>query len=257
MAQADGRHRRQHRSGDCRRAQAPRGPARSGDRRRGSRAARARGRGRARPRRRGPRTGRRRAADHRGSQIRAGGPGTAEAAVPGFARLAPAAAGAARGCSFRAGTGERGDPRVHLATDRAQARRLWRRGEGARGLSRTGHHPLRNRARDRRQGQPDREPDEGPGAGAVGGQHPRGRDHSRQVVHGTGAAQSPAPDGAAGRTAVLGCVQRHAQPFVARPGQGHRRQAGGRRSRAHAAPAGRGHDRFGQIGRDQRHDPVA
>ena len=35
-------------------------------------------------------------------------------------------------------------------------------------LSRPGHHPLRDRAGNRRQGQPDRQPRQGPGAGAVG-----------------------------------------------------------------------------------------
>ena len=40
---------------------------------------------------------------------------------------------------------------------------------------------------------------EGSGARAVGGEHPRGRDDSRQVVHGPGDAQSEAPDRAADR----------------------------------------------------------
>ncbi len=55
-----------------------------------------------------------------------------------------------------------------------------------------GDHALRDRAGGRRQGQPDRQPGEGPGARAVGGVDPRGRDHSRQVVHGPGDPQ-PAP----------------------------------------------------------------
>ena len=40
-------------------------------------------------------------------------------------------------------------------------------------------------------------------------------------------------------------------------GQGHRRQAGRRRPRPHAASAGRRHHRLGQVGRRQRDDPVA
>ena len=43
----------------------------------------------------------------------------------------------------------------------------------------------------------------------------------------------------------------------ARAGQGHRRQPGGRRSREDAPPAGGGHHRLGQVGGDQRDDPVA
>ena len=41
------------------------------------------------------------------------------------------------------------------------------------------------------------------------------------------------------------------------PRQGHRRQAGVRRSREDAALAGGRHDGLGQVGRDQRDDPVA
>ena len=39
--------------------------------------------------------------------------------------------------------------------------------------------------------------------------------------------------------------------------QDHRRRAGDRRSRAHAAPARRRHHRLGQVGVDQHDDPVA
>ena len=41
------------------------------------------------------------------------------------------------------------------------------------------------------------------------------------------------------------------------PRQDHRRRAGHRRSRPHAASAGRRHHRLGQVGGDQHHDPVA
>ena len=44
---------------------------------------------------------------------------------------------------------------------------------------------------------------------------------------------------------------------AARPRQGHRRRAGGRQPRPHAAPADRRHHRLGQVGGDQHHDPVA
>ncbi len=57
-----------------------------------------------------------------------------------------------------------------------------------------GDHALRDRARGRRQGQPDRQPGQGPGARAVGGVDPRGRDDSGQVVHGPGDSQPAAPD---------------------------------------------------------------
>jgi hypothetical protein len=78
----------------------------------------------------------------------------------------------------------RRDAGIHLAPDRAQARRLRRRGQGAGRLSRPGHHPLRDRAGGRRQGQPDREPGEGPGARPLAGVDPRGRDDPGQVLHG-------------------------------------------------------------------------
>ena len=123
-------------------------------------------------------------------QVGARGQGEAEAAVPGPSGLAAAAARAARGRRRRRRRRSSAETlELHLARDRAQARRLRRRGEGAGGVSGPGDHALRDRARRRRQGRADRQPDEGPRARTVGGQHPRGRDDSRQVVHGTRAAE--------------------------------------------------------------------
>jgi hypothetical protein len=58
---------------------------------------------------------------------------------------------------------------------------------------------------------------------------------------------------------ILGSKVYHDMAFAAHrdAGQGHRRQAGGGRSRQDAAPAGGRHHRLGQVGGDQRDDPVA
>ena len=153
--------------------------------------------------------------------------------------------------------GQHRDARIHVAAHRTQAGGLRRHREGARRLSGPGDHPLRDRARGRREGRADRQPHQGHRARAVGGVDPRRRDDSRQVVHGPGAAQSAPAGGEAGRDPVVDDVQRHAGPAHAGARQGHRRQAGGRRPRAHAAPAGRRHDGLGQVGGGQRDDPVA
>jgi DNA segregation ATPase FtsK/SpoIIIE, S-DNA-T family len=50
---------------------------------------------------------------------------------------------------------------------------------------------------------------------------------------------------------------RHQAEAAPRARQGHRRRAGDRRSRAHAASADRGHHGLGQVGGDQHHDPLA
>ena len=159
-----------------------------------------------------------------------------------------------------AGGGEsiaRRDPGIHLAADREEALRLRRRGEGAGGLPRAGDHALRDRAGGWSQGQPDRQPGEGPGARAVGGVDPGGRDHPRQVVHGARDPQSAPPDGAPVRDPRLRGLPRAAFAARARARQGHRRSPGRRRPRAHAAPARRRHHRLGQVGRAERDDPVA
>src|SRR5438132_1090818 len=125
------------------------------------------------------------------------------------------------------------------------------------GVSRAGKQAPSKRACDRWQGQLDRQADERPGARSVGGQHPRSRNDSRQVVHGAGAAESGPAAGSAGRAALVRGVQRSAEPAVARAGEGHCRQGGDRRSGTHAALAGRRNDGLGQIGRAERDDPVA
>ena len=193
----------------------------------------------------------------RDQEVRARAEGEAGAAVRAPARHAAAAAQAARRSRSRRREHRRRDPGIHLAPDREEALRLRRRGEGAGGLPRAGDHALRDRAGGRRQGQPDREPGEGPGARAVGGVDPGGRDHSRQVVHGPRDPQSAPPDRAPLRDPRLRGLPRAALAARARARQGHRRPPGGRRPGAHAAPAGRRHHRLGQVGGAERDDPVA
>jgi hypothetical protein len=78
--------------------------------------------------------------------------------------------------------------------DREEAQGLRRGGARGGGHARPGDHPLRDRAGHGREGLADRGPGQGPGALAQPGVHPRGRDHSRQELHGAGAAQRQAPD---------------------------------------------------------------
>jgi S-DNA-T family DNA segregation ATPase FtsK/SpoIIIE len=61
------------------------------------------------------------------------------------------------------------------------------------GLARAGDHPLRDRAGRWREGLADRRPGQGPGAQPEPDVDPRGRDDSRQELHGAGAAQRQAP----------------------------------------------------------------
>ncbi len=151
---------------------------------------------------------------------------------------------------------EHRDSRVHLAPDREEAARLRGRGESRRRLSRAGDHPLRNRARCRRQGQPGHQSDQGSCAGAVGSQHSRDRDHTGQEPDGARDPQSDAPDRAAvGDPEFPGLCRPHIAADAG-AGQGHCRQSGGRRSAAHAAPADRRHDRVRQVRGDQRHAVV-
>ena len=85
--------------------------------------------------------------------------------------------------------------------------------------------------------------------------HPRGRDHPGQVVHGPRDPEPAPPDRAPVRDPRLAGLPRAQLAARARARQGHRRQPGGRRPRAHAAPAGRRHHRLGQVGGAQRDDP--
>ncbi len=147
--------------------------------------------------------------------------------------------------------------RIHLAADREEAEGFRRRSERGRRLSGPGRHALRNRAGHRREGQPDRRSGEGSGALAVAGVDSRGRDDSGQEFHGAGVAEPAPPDRESLRDSRLGGLCRRRLAADHGPRQGHRRQAGVRRSREDAALAGGRHDRLGQVGRDQRDDPVA
>ena len=66
-----------------------------------------------------------------------------------------------------------------------------------------------------------------------------------------------ARDGLPARAAGEPGFREHQAQAGALPRQDHRRRAGDRRSRPHAASARRRHHRLGQVGRHQHHDPVA
>ena len=78
-------------------------------------------------------------------------------------------------------------------------------------------------------GQSDHQSGEGPGARAVGGEHPYGRDHTRQGLYGIGVAQLQAADGAVVRDIEFAGICRYGLHADHRHGQGHLRQAGGGR----------------------------
>jgi hypothetical protein len=112
---------------------------------------------------------------------------------------------------------------------------LRRRGACGGGPAGPGDHPLRDRAGHRREGLADRQPGQGPGALAVAGVHPRGRDHPRQEPDGAGAAQRQAPDHPPVRDPGLAGLQRRRLDADPGPGQGHHRRAGGGRPGQDAA----------------------
>ena len=151
--------------------------------------------------------------------------------------------------------GDARDGRDDVAPDREEAEGFRRRSARRRGLAGAGDHPLRDRAGDRRQGLAGRQPGEGPGALAEPGQHPRGRDHSRQDDDGARTAERQAADDPAVGDPRLAGLQRCVVAADDGAGQGYRRQPGGRRSGEDAALPGRRHHRFGQVGRHQRDDP--
>ncbi len=124
---------------------------------------------------------------------RARGQGAAEAAVHRAARQQAAAGGPARRRPGAPGNRVARDAGDDLAADREEAQGLRRRGARGAGPARPGDHALRDRAGHRREGLAGRQPGQGPGALAVAGVHPRDRDHSRQELHGAGAAQRQAP----------------------------------------------------------------
>ena len=172
----------------------------------------------------------------------------------------PAAAAPARRSQARRGRpARRRRPRIHLAPDRTQAGRLRRRrAQCVAAYPGPGGDALRNRAGHRRQGQPDRQ------------LWPRTwRARCRwcrirvvetipgKILHGAGTAQSEAADRAPVRDPRLAGLHRHAFAADHGAGQGHLRPAGGGRPGQDAAPAGGRHHRIRQVGRHQRHDPVA
>ena len=197
-----------------------------------------------------------RAASRRGGAVGARREGEAGPAVRRDPRNRSAAAVAARTAAGAAGDGQPRDAGVHVPPDREEAQGLRRRRAGGGGAPGTDHHALRDRAGDRGQGQPDRQPRQGPVARAVARVDPRRRDDSRQDDDGPRAAQSAAPGGAAVGDPRLADLQRERVAADAGPRQGHRGPAGRGRPRQDAAPARRRHHGLGEVGRHQRDDPV-
>ena len=117
-----------------------------------------------------------------------------------------------------------------------------------------GDYALRDRARHRREGLADRRLGQRLGAVVEPGVHPRGGDHSRQELHGAGAAQRQAAKHQALRNFGLAGLQRSQVHADHGAGQGHRRQPRRGRSGQDAARAGGGYYRLGQVGRYQRDD---
>ena len=184
--------------------------------------------------------------------------------------------------SARRAGGARGGGRVQAAAARfplgpPAPRRHQPRSCGAerdRARAREGAGRLRRARRDRRRAA-------GPGGHALraragarhaGGARGRaGRRHRPLALrdvgarrHGAGpqrdrhrAAQRPARDGLPARPAREPGLRGYLGRPDARARQGHQRRPGGRRSRPHAASADRRHHGLGQVGRDQRDDPLA
>ena len=201
------------------------------------------------PDRRGP--ARARARKHHHQQASAG------SGLPSPGRRLPAARPVAAGCA----AGHRRDDvardaGIHLASHREEALRLRHLGHRRPRLSRPRHHPLRDRARHRRQGQPDRQPGQGPGPVALRHLAACGRDHPRQEPHGPGAAQPPPSGRAPFGDHRLARLRRRQVPRHRLTGQGHRRQPGRGRSGQDAPPAGGRYHRFRQVRGHQRHADV-
>ncbi len=203
------------------------------------------------------RAGADRARGGRGASQRAGAQGKAEAAVHRAARFQAAAGGPAGWAADAAGNRVARNAGDDQPADREETEGLRRRGPRGAGPAGPGDHPLRDRAGHRREGLADRRPGQGPGALAQPGVDPRGRDHPGQELHGAGTAQRQAPVDPALRDPGLAGLQRSQVAADHGPGQGHRRQPGGRRPGQDAARAGGGHHRIGQIGGPERDDPVA
>ncbi len=157
--------------------------------------------------------------------------------------LAARRSAAARGWLFPRSA--RGD----VAARRIEAARFRRRSRSRRSASGPGHHALRAAARAGREGRADLESREGPGPRAFGDQRPRRRDHPGQVDHGPRDPERDARDGHARRDHQVEGLRRARLAARAGARQGHRRQPGGGRPRAHAAPAGGRHHRLRQVHR--------
>ena len=149
-----------------------------------------------------------------------------------------------------------GRARTERAPARRRARRFRRQGRDHQRAPRPGRHALRTRAgaghqivagdRARRRHRPLDVGDLGPRRRRAGPQRHRHR------------TAEPAPrDGLSARAARQPGFRQVEAPPADRARQDDRRRAGDRRSRPHAASAGRRHHRLGQVGRDQHHDPVA
>ena len=115
---------------------------------------------------------------------------------------------------------------------------------------RPAHHPLRAAPRARHQDEQGRPAQGRPRLRARRDRHPHPRADPRKDGRRRRGPQPAPPDGAAGRRLPDAAGGLVAADGVA--GQGRRRQGDRRRPREDAAPARRGHDRRGQVRRDQR-----
>ena len=141
-----------------------------------------------------PRADRDRKARGRGAEVRACRQGAPAAAVQRVARRQAAAGGPARRATGPHGVGDARFAGDDQPVDRKEAQGFRRRRARGGGVARAGDHALRDRAGGGREGRAGGQPREGSRALAVAGQHPSGRDHPRQELHGAGAAQRQTAD---------------------------------------------------------------
>ena len=130
------------------------------------------------------------------------------------------------------------------------ARALRRAGEGDRDGRGAAHHPLRAAAGAGHEGRQGRAAEGRPRLRAGGDRHPHPRADPRQAGGGRRGAERAPADREARRRLPAAAEGLVAADGVA--GQGRGRQGDRRGPREDAAPARRGHDRRGQVGRDQR-----
>ena len=150
----------------------------------------------------------------------------------------------------------RGRAGAERAPARRRARRFRRQGRDRQRAPRPGRHALRTRARARHQVLARDRPRRRHRPLDVGHLGPRRRRAGPQR-HRHRAAEPAARDGLSARASGERGLREVEAPPRDRARQDDRRRAGHRRSRAHAASAGRRHHRLGQVGRDQHDDPVA